>query len=210
MCGRFSATFTWQVLTNRWPIEQDLTPPWSPRFNVAPGQQVLTIGQRMNGQWKAAWVHWGVSVHHSLLINARRESVQNKPLFREGYHHQRVIVPADGFYEWERSTRQPFRFTLDTLFAIAGILIASPARDFWYVVLLTTQADGVIQSIHDRMPWVLTDEQVPVWLGRQSHAYQSLTVVSKSWHVYPVSKKVNNAQNDSPDLILPCPVDGHL
>lgn len=202
MCGRFSATFTWNDLKTWWPVDNDIEPGFSPRFNIAPGQNILTVGRGAGGEWRAAWIHWGFPLARKLVINARRESIENKPLFRYAYHHQRVIVPADGFYEWKRLARQPFRFTLDQPFAIAAILL--PNRDrTWHVVLLTTEADENVGAIHDRMPWILSSDQVPMWLSRQESQYLNLDVKPATWVVYPVTRRLNNVKNDDPGLILP-------
>ena len=202
MCGRFSATFTWDDLKAWWPIENDMALNWSPRFNIAPGQDICTVGLSIYDEWKAAWIHWGVPLKPRLLINARRESIADKPLFRHAYQHNRVIVPADVFYEWKRPGRQPFRFTLDRPFAMAAILVPYADRT-WHVVLLTTPADDSVSRVHDRMPWVLSPGQVPIWLNRLDHHYSELKVMPVKWQVYPVTTRLNQVKNDDPDLILP-------
>lgn len=204
MCGRFSATFTWNDVKTQWPVAGEVDPPWYPRYNVGPGQNILTIGQRRDGLWKASQLYWGIAIGRKLIINARRETIEEKPLYRQAYHGQRVIVPADGFYEWDQSTRQPYRFTLDRPVAMAAILLSSDwSASSACVVILTTEADNQIRLVHDRMPWVLSSEQVPLWLDRQSRAYLMLDVLCMPWRVYPVSRHINSVKNDSPDLILP-------
>ncbi len=202
MCGRFSATFTWNDLKAWWPVQNDMAVNYAPRFNIAPGQEIVTVGFNAEGAWSAAWVHWGFPLNHKLLINARREGIEGKPLFRQAYRHQRAIVPADGFYEWKKPQRQPFRFTMDQPFAIAAILMPDGERR-WHVVLLTTQADEAVGAVHDRMPWILSPDQVPKWLNRQDTQYAHLPVAPVTWRVYPVTRRLNDAKNDDPDLILP-------
>lgn len=152
-------------------------PPLFPRYNIAPSQNVLTVVQH-DGVREAAFLQWGLIPSWSKdgrgFINARSETIENKPSFSESFQRRRCLIPADGFYEWERSGKiaQPYYFQLqdESPIAFAGIwdewqgngkVIASCA-------IITTTANELLASIHDRMPVILRPESQDSWLNGHS------------------------------------------
>jgi putative SOS response-associated peptidase YedK len=207
MCGRYSLTLSWEDLCGAWKIGGVLNPPWQPRYNVAPGQDILVLGQSKDDGIHPAYVRWGMPFPHGLLINARMERLQSDARYRHALNAgQRVVIPADGFYEWAKSSKQPFRFVGPGPLNIAGLLLRSAEAPPWRIVLITCAASRWMEGIHARMPWLLTSDQVPLWLDRSSAQYRAL--VPKEDVVlthYPVSRRLNSSQEDSPELIAQVP-----
>lgn len=206
MCGRYSLGLSWEELVSQWHLTSAPSPPWSPRYNIAPGQDILAIGNDADGEPSAVWVRWGYPMRGRLLINARQENLQTKALYRDAVAWQRAVVPADGFYEWAKPSKQPFRFESPGPLNIAGLLLRSAEAPPWRIVLITCGASRWMAGIHGRMPWLLTSDQVPIWLDRSSAQYRAL--VPKEDVVlthYPVSRRLNSSQEDSAELIAQIP-----
>ncbi|MDH3981945.1 MAG: SOS response-associated peptidase [Kiritimatiellaceae bacterium] len=194
MCGRFTQTKTRQeILEQLGGIE--LPPLFHGRYNVAPSQKTAIIRQQTPNI--AEECIWGFKAE-SLVINARSETLTERPMFRDLLSTNRCLIPADGFYEWKG--KQPYYFqTLGKqLFAFAGLW--SNGR----YVILTRAADGNMQGIHHRMPIILMSNQWKSWLKNfQSAEAPPLTV-------RPVSPRVNKVTNDDPDCLEPGEIQGEL
>lgn len=173
MCGRYRLTRA-DGLAEKFDAE--LTEEFHPRYNIAPTQPVAVV--RGSGARRViASMRWGLIPNWAkdpsmAQINARSETVLEKPAFKESFESWRCLIPADGFYEWKRigGTKQPFHFGMndDSLFAFAGIwdswkspvdaLIESCA-------ILTTTPNELVNDLHDRMPVILRPEDYDEWLG---------------------------------------------
>jgi putative SOS response-associated peptidase YedK len=216
MCGRFSL-FSVQAILTRWDAVSD--EPIIPRYNIAPGQDILMIGNDYPGRLTEA--KWGLIPHWSKdpkigfrTINAKAETLEEKPAFKEPFMRHRCLIPADGFYEWKEtpSGKVPYRFTLkdESLFAFAGIF------DLWKddsgnlvksVSIVTVEPNDLVKPIHDRMPAVLKKEHEDMWLGKASTS-QLREVILKPYpaeemRCYEVSSKINSSKDDMPEMILP-------
>ncbi len=204
MCGRYSLTLSWDDLKQFYHLSGAPPKLWNPRYNVAPGQDILVIGQGHDGAFHPANVRWGWPGPRGLLINARMEHLQSDPVYRRALiPGQRVIVPADGFYEWERGVKAPWRFTGPPILSLAALLLRSAQDPFWRVVLITRAADEWVSAIHHRMPWLLTSEQSPAWL-RGPLMDSVLATPSIALTHYPVSRRINQAACEGdPALIQP-------
>lgn len=208
MCGRFS--LTWPISAIREQMEfqlvGDLT--WSPRYNIAPKSLVLTVVDR-NGTRFGGLMSWGITAPWEKtrrLINARRETLLTRPTFRHLARTRRAIVLADGYYEWDGATKQPYRFT-------------DPAHGLWFfgalyqehddgpaeVTIVTTEALPALSRIHPRMPLILSENAVNLWLDHQSHAFEAVLALPLPPDVlcFPVSSKVNSTSAEGPELIQP-------
>ena len=147
------------------------------------------------------------------LINARGETVQSKPAFRDSFARRRCLIPAAGFYEWKRSStgKRPFHFGMKdgSLFAFAGLWSAWTSQAGTTVescTILTTAANDLLEGIHDRMPVILARESYEQWLApaEASTHYKLLVPFDGSlMRGYEVSTLVNTPKNDSPDCIVP-------
>ena len=221
MCGRFVLSASRAGLEKLFAITVE--GPFEPRYNIAPSQPVLYV-HRVADEPNADYARWGLipSWHKDpqnaqLLINARSETVLEKPSFRNAIRHRRVLVPATHFYEWRREgkDRQPFAVSRvepdgpEGLFAMAGIVEEWTGKDgevFPTLAILTQQAEGAIAAIHHRMPMVVPREHYAEWLDcltvDADSALQPLrTPGPDGWQLWPVDKAVNRAGVDGPKLL---------
>lgn len=219
MCGRYTITVTEEELMLRFMLESS-TPFYEPRYNVAPGQMVPAIINN-GAQNKLGQLRWGLIPSWAkdakigyTMINARVETIADKPAFRTSLRSKRCIIPADGFYEWKLTEdgKQPMRIVKRTgqLFAMAGLYDTwvSPEGDkISSCTIITTVPNKTMAGIHDRMPIILRKQDEAAWLDRSIqdvNLLQSLIVQpypDEELRVYPVTKAVGNVKNDSPDNI---------
>jgi len=195
MCGRLTLTAV-DVGEVAAAVEAEVAPQdavlYRPRFNAAPTDRHLMVRPAANGRVLVPAV-WGFQ---GGLINVRAETAQEK--FAAAFRHRRVLVPADGFYEW--SGKQPlwFRPRGGGIFLFAGLAETLPDGREAFVVL-TTAAEGDIARVHDRMPVIVPREAAAAWLFESRLSpLPGEELVSRA-----VSPKVNNVRNDSPDLLQP-------
>jgi putative SOS response-associated peptidase YedK len=218
MCGRFTLVTDPEKLMSRFHLQElpfDLTP----RYNIAPGQPIPVIladgGRRRIGQ-----LRWGLVPSWAQdekigykMINARAETLQEKPAFRRLFERKRCIIPADGFYEWmqQGKGKHPMRITMKdgSLFAFAGLYDTWTRPDgekLSTCTIITTKPNKIVADIHDRMPVILRREDRSLWLDRDhfdADLLQSLLIPydEAEMRAYPVSAIVGNAKNDVPECI---------
>jgi putative SOS response-associated peptidase YedK len=192
-----------------------------PRYNVAPTQPIAVVLQRDDGRFVELhrWglvPAWAKSVSAgNRLINARAESVAASPAFRTAFLRRRCIVPADGFYEWRRegSRKQPFLIHAadDRPLAFAGLWSPwrDPASGEWLLsaAVVTTRANAVVGSLHDRMPVILAPDEWPIWADPEIRDPGLLSdllrpAADELLTLQPVSPLVNNANNEGPELLI--------
>ncbi|GJL65914.1 MAG: DUF159 family protein [Nitrospirales bacterium] len=199
-----------------------VVPPLSPRYNIAPSQLVACIRTNPESlERECVELKWGLvpswakdpSIGNK-LINARAETVDEKPSFRKAFKHQRCLVLADGFYEWKREgkTKQPYYIRLKDgrLFAFAGLWERwekqDPALDT--CTLITTGPNALMEPIHNRMPVILSKQSYASWLnpGLNNTVYLSGLLgpyQAEEMDAYPISTLVNNPRYESPQCIDP-------
>jgi putative SOS response-associated peptidase YedK len=215
MCGRFKL----EAKPGRIAEEFDLAeePEVTPRYNIAPTQPVLAVVQdRKEPVRHAREMRWGLvpswatdlSIGNS-LINARAESILEKPAFKEAFRKRRCLIPADGFYEWKRagSTKQPYHFGRadGDVFAFAGVWDRWQSPEGKWIEscsILTTDANALLNEVHDRMPVIVPREQYALWLDPDVEESPDLKEVmrpfdSRQMKGYPVSKTVNSPNNET-------------
>jgi putative SOS response-associated peptidase YedK len=221
MCGRFTLTIDPNHLQEAFPwadIPEDL----SPRYNIAPSQPIAVIPN--TGDNTVSMYKWGLIPSWSKdpaigdrMINARAESLAEKPSFRNAYRRRRCLILADGFYEWKQSpslkSKQPvyIRIKSERPFAFAGLweIWKSPdGSEIRSCTIITTQPNSLLEPIHNRMPVILPPNAYNLWLAsedRQPAQLNDLLIPypSDEMIAFPVSKMVNSPQTDSPDLIKP-------
>lgn len=222
MCGRYTLTVTPEMLRKLFGF--DVTPNLEPRFNIAPTQMAPVVrdggecGRRMDLFRWGLIPAWAKDMSGaSKLINARGETVAEKPAFRAAFADRRCLVPVDGFYEWrtEDGVKQPFRigFRGGAPFAFAGLWeswtapaeaedAGSPVQSF---TIVTTEANDKIRPIHHRMPVIVAPENYETWLNGNADAAQSVIVPfpPDDMAFYRVSRRVGNVRNDDADCIVP-------
>lgn len=178
----------------------DVPSGYKPCYNLAPGQNLLTI-TKMAQSTEAHLTEWGIQTGMAhRVINARVETIHDKPLFRNLFPTHRCLIPASGYYEWkhEGSHKTPFYFSLESepLISFAGLI--RPSKDGDQVVILTMEAPSPYSEIHDRMPVILNspDEQSFLTDGE-------IHMTPKTLGRHEVSPLVNGVNHDGPDLIVP-------
>jgi putative SOS response-associated peptidase YedK len=225
MCGRFTQQRPSAELAALFAAD-DLAESPGERFNLAPQQLGLVVVEREDLRRAIVPYRWGLipawakdARIGNRLINARAETVATTPAFRSAFQKRRCIVPADGFYEWERMTpeiRQPnlIRRADGEPMAFAGLWSiwrdptqpdAEPVRTF---SIVTTTANATLEPIHDRMPVILPASTWDTWLAPSPAEPGELLALLQPAPAdllerFPVSKRVNNARNEGPDLIVP-------
>jgi putative SOS response-associated peptidase YedK len=235
MCGRFTLTTPAAVWARLF--ELDSVPELGPRYNIAPTQPVAAVrstarpqtdttesGETETGNGSSrelALLRWGLVPHWArdpdlkgrALINARSETVAEKPSFRDSFRFRRCLVVADGFYEWQPAgaRKQPFWIRLDSggPFALAGLWDRWVGEDqtLESCTLLTTEANEGLQSLHDRMPVILDPQHHEAWIDPDTPHWELETLLgpypSESMTYHPVSTYVNHVGHDDPACIAP-------
>ena len=221
MCGRYSLTADLGELAGRYEFAGDWDA-FERRYNIAPTQEVLTV---VGGQTRrAGYMRWGLIPHWaknvsigSRMINARAETVAEKPAFRDALRRRRCLVLADGFYEWQRTggTRRPMRVVMRSgePFAFAGLWSVWRDPDGNRVpscTIITTEANDLLRPIHDRMPVILPRDLENLWLDTSVEDFNPLGSIltphpNDAMDAYEVSSLVNSAANDGPEVVVRIP-----
>jgi len=195
-----------------WSDFQDLIP----RFNIAPSQEVLTITER-EAHRDAAFLQWGLipfwSKEAKGIINARVETIEEKASFKESFQKRRCLIPADGFFEWERMGKisQPYYFRMKdgAPFAFAGIWDRwqQNGRYLTSCAIITTTANQLLSTIHNRMPVILGSESYDLWLNEESRAADLKDLLvpfpADQMTSHAVSYDVNSTKIDDERLLHP-------
>lgn len=215
MCGRFVLNADAQTVQQTFNL--DNLPELAPRYNIAPSQPVSIITNDKPSELTI--VKWGLIPSWSKdpkigykMINARSESIHEKPSFRTPFKYRRCLIPTSGFYEWVKTDdgKQPYFIHLpdEDVFAFAGLweVWNSPhGEQVWTCTILTTQANEKISSLHHRMPVILDDAARDTWLNKESEPDELKTLFTSydgdKIDYYPVSKAANSPRNDNPTLI---------
>lgn len=221
MCGRFTLTVNPSELDE---VFENFTFPqkFAPRFNISPTQPVLAIPN--DAKNKADFFLWGLIPSWSKdpsmaskLINARGETIAEKPSFRGGYKYKRCLILADGFYEWKanqnQKTKTPYFIHMKDRnpFAFAGLWDEwhSPDGDsIRTCTIITTEPNELMSSLHNRMPVILEKKDYDAWLDPTPQTDLNLLRLIKPYPTskmtaHPVSTLVNKPSNDVPECVVP-------
>ena len=216
MCGRYSQHHTTEALVDRFAVHM-VHEPVAERYNVAPSQPVPVI--TANGARCLDAYRWGLIPSWAKepgggIINARAETLAEKPSFKAALARRRCLIPADGFFEWkkEESGRQPFHIRLKAgdLFAIAGLweVWESPeGAPLHTCAIITVAPNEVLAPLHNRMPAILRPEEEAAWLDPAVKSAEALQLLrpypADRMEASPVSRRVNAPTLDDPACILP-------
>lgn len=224
MCGRFTLKIAFEKLEEYFPLF-DFPPDVVPRYNIAPTQPVLAVRSR-EGKEKpqASWLKWGLVPSWAedpkignRLINARADTVADKPAFRKAFQKRRCLVLADGFYEWKKGVgrkapKLPYHIRKkdESPFAFAGLweYWKKDAEPIVSCTIITTDANELVQPLHDRMPVILSAKDYLRWLDLAPGDAQRLLEMlqpypAQEMTAVPVSLTVNNANNEQPECLAP-------
>jgi putative SOS response-associated peptidase YedK len=224
MCGRAILVTSVEEIAEMFGV--DPIPIGPPRFNVAPGQDVVAVRRALSShahepeRRELAMLRWGLvpwskdGKVKSRTIQARIETIARAPTYRDAFRTRRCLVVVDGFYEWSGTGhhRHPHHIQLESQkpFAIGGIWDTFQADDGSLLescAVVTTAARGPVAALHDRMPLVLDDEARERWLTASPEDAQSMAPNAEHLVVFPVSTWVNDVRNDDPRCLL-SPEDG--
>ncbi|MDA8141618.1 MAG: SOS response-associated peptidase [Desulfobacteraceae bacterium] len=223
MCGRFVGFRRVEELKQYFPIDQARCEATA-NYNVAPSQEILALA-RLQGANVLDHYHWGLvpfwakdTVIGSKMINARVETVAEKPAFREAFKKRRCLILADGFYEWkaQKGKKQPVYITLpdQAPFAFAGLWESwqnkeSPLPEpYRSCTIITRAAMGPIEQIHHRMPVILSPPAYAQWLDTELHDPEVLLALMQTQCLtdivfHPVSRQVNTVSHNDPSNVKP-------
>lgn len=240
MCGRYATTQTSATLNQAFEIDLARNiAQFEPDYNVAPTKQApVVIGRRTDDgpgvQRELLTARWGLIPSWakdpsigSRMINARTETVAEKPSFKTAFAKRRALIPADGYFEWytapstggaKKPTKHPFYITPKdgSILAMAGLyeFWKDRAADEWVIsfTILTTSAEDALGHVHDRMPLFLEPETYDAWLDptpqADAHVLDLLIPAAPGrLDAFAVSTAVNNVRNNGPELIVPIPAE---
>jgi putative SOS response-associated peptidase YedK len=243
MCGRYASSRKPEDLAEEFEIDrarvaETVAEPLPADYNVAPTKPVYAVVNRPEGPRQLRVVRWGLVPFWakdpsigSRMINARVETVTEKPAYRQAFAKRRCLLPADGYYEWYttqqrgrsgKPLKQPFFIHSKdgSSLAMAGLYEIwrddsktedDPTRFLWTCTVITTRAEDEVGHIHDRMPMLVERDRWADWLdpGVESASLRDLLVPAAPGRLeaYPVSTSVNNVRNNGPELLEPLPVE---
>jgi putative SOS response-associated peptidase YedK len=219
MCGRFTIAISVGFF-DRFQIPRQSSPPLESHFNITPSQEIPVILTNAEGDRELHMMSWGLVPswasdpaigHHP--INARAESLTEKPMFTRLVRERRCLIPASGFFEWKKMGNEKIPHYIhrrdDALFTFAGLY------DIWHregklctCTIVTTEPNQIVRPLHDRMPAILREADEPLWLARReldrTTLYRILSPYpSEDLEAYRVSRRVNDTSNDSAEVIKP-------
>ncbi len=211
MCGRYSLATTSEAIVEHFQLLRPVK--LQPSYNIAPAQKILNIVELDDGSLKAVNLFWGLvpswakdNKNSAHLINARMETVQEKPSFRSAFTHRRCLIPATGYYEWSKTETGKQAFHIhrsdQQLFALAGLWEQwqHETETLYSCTIITTAANALMQPIHDRMPVIIPPEHYHQWLDNTTNADHAFALLDNQGYTHmsatPVSDWVNNPRHD--------------
>jgi len=210
MCGRFTLRTPAKQIAQHFNLPEVPELPF--RYNIAPSQDIATVRLSEEKERELAMMRWGLIPSWSKdekigyrMINARAETVAEKPSFRSAYKKRRCLVVADGFYEWKKldNGKQPYfiRLREDRPFAFAGLW--ERWQEIESCTIITTEANEALRSIHERMPVILAPPDFEKWLGGSAGQIEAVLkpYPGDEMEAYPVSTFVNNPKNQGEECV---------
>jgi putative SOS response-associated peptidase YedK len=222
MCGRYTITGPLERYIEHFGVEEVRTDSLEPSYNVAPTESVYGLAEhdrrRQIGRFRWGLLPFWARDPRSIQINARAETITEKAVFRKSFTQRRCIIPADGFYEWERTAQGKLPHYIHLVdgrpMGFAGIWSRwrdpETGESVTTCAIVTTEPNELVGRLHDRMPAVLRPEHWSAWLDRSNRDPEGLLELlapcpAKMMTAYPVASLVNKVQNNVPELIAPLP-----
>jgi putative SOS response-associated peptidase YedK len=214
MCGRFAITISGDEIRNYYNTENTIE--FKPNYNITPLSNIPVIRGDDKIKLKIELMQWGLVPYWSndpaignKLINARAETIQEKPSFKKSFQSKRCIIPASGFYEWQDNTKQPFYIKpQNEILSFAGIWdewkspIGSVLRS---CTIITTEANQKLHDIHHRMPVILDQQGINLWLDFKTALSDLLNLLHpytyEEFEYFKVDRRVNSPANNDKGLI---------
>jgi len=220
MCGRFTLRTPAGVIVAQFGLRElaDL----AARYNISPTQDVLAIRPDATQAWQPVWLRWGLIPSWAKdekigaqMINARSETIAEKPSFRSAFKQRRCLIVADGFYEWQKEGRARLPFHIRRRdgqpFAFAGLWERWRGGDgsLESCTIITTAANELLRPLHERMPVILAPREYGAWLAPEAQADDLKALLATSdtseLEIVPANPVVNNARHDAPDCLETAP-----
>lgn len=218
MCGRFSFSANKKVIEARFNLKI-ADESYMPRYNCAPSQMLAVISNQ--NPYQLSYYKWGMIPYWTKTgsktlhpINAKSETLMDKPMFKNAFFKRRCLIPADGFFEWQNTIpKKPFRFMLKTeeIFCMAGIWETWKNENNEMIssfCILTTTANALVRPIHERMPVILEQENEIKWLT-ENNPEMLLSMLKplpvEAMQMYAISPLVNSPKNDTPEILTALP-----
>ena len=225
MCNRYRLTHSKQYLAERFEAWDEVED--RPRYNIAPTQPVVTVRKEHGKKTrKFTTMHWGLipswakdTSIGTRTLNARSETVTTTPAFRQSILTKRCLIPADGFYEWQKmgSVKQPYCFEVGEgdVFAFAGLWDQWKSPDGQIIescTILTTTLNNLVAEMHDLMPVIVPPDKYDVWLDPDVNDFNVIREILRPYDAnlmrrYPVSRKLNNSKIDDAESASPVILD---
>lgn len=219
MCGRYNLITDGQALMDAFDLINLIL--WEPHYNIAPAQNIPAVRQVEEGR-EGVLLRWGLIPRWAKgekfgyrTINARAETVAEKPAFRDAFRKRRCLIPATGFYEWQKlnNHKQPYNIRIKDreVFAFGGLWDQwrSPeGKEIRSCTIIVTDANELLRPIHDRIPVILDPLDYDLWLDKALRDAETLKPLLRPYSAekmecWPVSSRVGNPANDDPTLIEP-------
>ena len=216
MCGRYALTSPPEVIAERF--ELLWLPKVSAHYNIAPSQMIPVVRATEQGK-ELAFLKWGLipswakdPAIGAKLINARMETLADKPAFRSAFRRRHCLVPADAFYEWKATggRKQPYciRMADQKLFGMAGLWehwVDTAGETVETCTIITMEANDLVRDLHDRMPLIIQPSDYGAWLDASNpDAHRLLKPFpSEQMSYFPVSTRVNSVRNDDAECLAP-------
>lgn len=218
MCGRYRRTTSEEELARRYhipiPRQRDLPISW----NIAPTQDVLAIRLNPESMRTLDTLRWGLIPNWakdpkiaSKTINARVETVDTAPSYRQAFKKRRCLIPVDGFYEWKKvpGGKIPYSISMkdDSPFVFAGLWEGwrDPANHEWLhtCTIITGEPNEFVREIHTRMPVILSEEHLDGWLSGEAGREVLVPFPADRMKAWPISPRVNSPNNNDAEIIVP-------
>lgn len=215
MCGRFAFYSPSEATAALFGVDGNIAV--EPRYNIAPTQYVAAVREDEDLNRELVMLRWGLvpfwakdPAIGNRMINARAETVAEKPSYRAAFRHRRCLVLADGFYEWrkEGAAKTPYFISLASgePFGLAGLwenwMDKDSGESMQTTTLITTEANDFMAALHHRMPVILQADTANAWLSGCSDFFEQAAALAPALQAWPVDRRVNNARNDGAELIV--------
>ena len=217
MCGRFNLTAAPEQVIETFHLHR--LPRYESSYNIPPGQKILTIVQLDDDSYKAVYLYWGLVPHWAKnrkisnhLINARAETLAEKPAFRDAYKQRRCLIPATGFYEWQTLEQGKQAYCIShknqQLFAFAGLweYWEEGTETLYSCTIITRAANKLIEPIHQRMPVIINNTNYHHWLDKQASLETTeqllVTDTYQEMTLKKVSDWVNNPSHNDKNCLI--------
>lgn len=214
MCGRFAFYSPSEATAALFGVDGNIAV--EPRYNIAPTQYVAAVREDEDLNRELVMLRWGLvpfwakdPTIGNRMINARAETVAEKPSYRAAFRHRRCLVLADGFYEWRKqgAAKAPYFISLASgePFGLAALWENWTDKDsgesMQTTTLITTAANDFMAALHHRMPVILQADTADVWLSGRGDFLEQALALAPTLQAWPVDRRVNNARNDGAELI---------